>query len=271
MTCPVCGRHASGRGQVDGFDIAVCDTCKHLFVHPMPTPAELDELYQSYGYGVDDPYPAFVDQLAAQLFGPFEPYRRSGRLLDVGFGAGTLLAAGHHAGWQVHGIEVSSAAVDRARSSALGEVIHGDVASAPWPDAHFDVVLLTETIEHVPDPDVVLAACARLLREGGLLFVTTPHAAGISGRLLRTRWSVVAPPEHLRLFTIRSLRTLLQRASLSASRIRTRGVHAGELRRALLHAHRAPRRTASTPASTTTTASTRHWCRTGWAAWPSAA
>lgn len=48
-----------------------------------------------------------------------------------------------------------------------------------WPveDASVDVVLCTETLEHVPDPPVLLAEAARCLRPGGRLILTVPFAA----------------------------------------------------------------------------------------------
>ena len=54
-----------------------------------------------------------------------------------------------------------------------------------------------EVLEHVPNPAMLVGTAAQLLRPGGVLYVTTPHGRGISARVLRTRWSVMSPPEHL--------------------------------------------------------------------------
>jgi SAM-dependent methyltransferase len=43
----------------------------------------------------------------------------------------------------------------------------------PLPDAHFDVVLSTQVLEHVTDPGVYLAECARVLKPGGRLLLST--------------------------------------------------------------------------------------------------
>ena len=45
---------------------------------------------------------------------------------------------------------------------------------APLPDASFDTILATQTLEHVPDPAFYLSECARLLRAGGSLILTAP-------------------------------------------------------------------------------------------------
>ena len=52
----------------------------------------------------------------------------------------------------------------------------GDLALLPDEDASFDVVCSFETIEHVEDPERVLAEFARVLRDHGLLLVSTPNA-----------------------------------------------------------------------------------------------
>jgi len=44
----------------------------------------------------------------------------------------------------------------------------------PLPDCSFDVILATQTLEHVPTPAFYVAECARLLRAGGTLILTAP-------------------------------------------------------------------------------------------------
>jgi SAM-dependent methyltransferase len=49
-----------------------------------------------------------------------------------------------------------------------------DAARLPFQDGSFDVVLLSEVIEHVPDPGLVLAEIGRVLKPGGYLLITWP-------------------------------------------------------------------------------------------------
>jgi SAM-dependent methyltransferase len=84
----------------------------------------------------------------------------------------------------------------------------GDLASAPFAPGHFDVIVALEVIEHLPDPGAYLRQVLRLLRPGGALLLTTPNIAGMSGRILGTRWRVVCD-EHLTYFDASSLRRLL--------------------------------------------------------------
>ena len=101
------------------------------------------------------------------------------RVLDVGCGGGLLCEALCRHGAHVSGIDLAPSMIEVARLHAHESQLAIDyelgsaeqyAARAP---AVFDVVTCMELIEHVPDPDSLLAALARLLRPGGQLFVST--------------------------------------------------------------------------------------------------
>jgi SAM-dependent methyltransferase len=55
------------------------------------------------------------------------------------------------------------------------EVIHGNLAQLPLPDASVDVVVNFQVIEHLWDQAQFVSECARVLRPSGLLMVSTPN------------------------------------------------------------------------------------------------
>jgi 2-polyprenyl-6-hydroxyphenyl methylase/3-demethylubiquinone-9 3-methyltransferase len=66
----------------------------------------------------------------------------------------------------------------RKRASEAGYSIDVEVGSAvklPWPDESMDVCLLIELLEHVADWKSCLAECQRVLKPGGILFLTTSN------------------------------------------------------------------------------------------------
>ena len=126
-----------------------------------------------------------------------------GRALDLGCGdgrLGALLDARELTLADVSrvALERASARLPRARAVELEPD-----APLPLADSSFDLVLCAETIEHVRDVQLLLSELRRVLRPGGTLALTTPANAP----LLR-------PPDplspHLRFFTRRSLRRLLE-------------------------------------------------------------
>ncbi len=110
--------------------------------------------------------------------------RRSGglagkRTLDVGCGGGILAEAMARAGATVTGIDLSDKALAVARLHQLESGVDVDyrlsaaetlAAEAP---ASFDVVTCMELLEHVPDPASTVAACAKLVKIGGLAVFST--------------------------------------------------------------------------------------------------
>ncbi|HEU4663637.1 MAG TPA: bifunctional 2-polyprenyl-6-hydroxyphenol methylase/3-demethylubiquinol 3-O-methyltransferase UbiG [Dokdonella sp.] len=104
---------------------------------------------------------------------------RGARALDVGCGGGLLSEALAHAGARVTAIDLAPAVLDVARlhlHESGVEVDYREIAvealAAEMPAA-FDVVTCMEMLEHVPDPASVIRACARLLKPGGRLFLST--------------------------------------------------------------------------------------------------
>ena len=100
-------------------------------------------------------------------------------ILDVGCGGGLLAEAMARQGGRVVGLDLAAELVEVARLHALEAGVSVDyrVESAEQHarDAagRYDVVTCMEMLEHVPDPQAVVAALAILVRPGGHVFVST--------------------------------------------------------------------------------------------------
>ncbi|HEY6787812.1 MAG TPA: class I SAM-dependent methyltransferase [Trebonia sp.] len=149
-------------------------------------------------------------------------------VVDIGCGDGmaTDLAARANPGHRFVGLDWSADALRQAQARGL-TLVRASVESAGLPiaSASADVVIMSELIEHLVDPDSVLEEAWRVLKPGGTLLLSTPNLAawynrgllvlgiqplftevslrGVYGR----PGSVVAG--HLRLFTSRALLGLL--------------------------------------------------------------
>lgn len=99
-------------------------------------------------------------------------------LLDIGCGGGLICEPMCRMGAQVTGIDASekniAVAALHAEQSGLAVDYRATTAEAlVQQNAHFDVVLALEIVEHVVDADAFIASCAALVKPGGMLIMTT--------------------------------------------------------------------------------------------------
>jgi len=150
------------------------------------------------------------------------------RILDVGCGAGALSAALKAAGaTHVAGIELDPEAAAKAGTS-LDVVVQGGAleANLPFSKGEFDYVIFGDVLEHLPDPEAALDRYLPYLAPEGRLVVSVPNMRFYSVllRLMFDRWSYtdsgVRDRTHLRIFTRRSLITMLGGAGLQVEELR---------------------------------------------------
>lgn len=100
-------------------------------------------------------------------------------VLDLGCGGGLLSEALARAGARVTAIDLAPDLIEVARLHLLESGLRVDYrlqsaeALAAEAAERFDAITCMEMLEHVPDPVSVLHACARLLKPGGRLFLST--------------------------------------------------------------------------------------------------
>lgn len=142
-----------------------------------------DDWHAMVGPEGDEPTPWY--ELIERWIGP---HLVEARVLEIGCGRGGLSVrlAGHGAA-HVIAADFSPTAVDMAsrlfEEEGLANVTArvDDIMGIGSPDDAFDLVVSSETIEHVPDPARAVAELHRVLRPGGHLFLTTPNYMSIAG------------------------------------------------------------------------------------------
>lgn len=125
------------------------------------------------------------------------------KVLEIGHGPGRLLSRILEAGAEAVGVEVSEAMIRQAQrrnrqAVADGRIrlLVGDGIHLPVADKSVDAVVAVHTIYFWPDPQTMLAECARLLRPGGRLVVATRDGAQpVPRRLDPTIYSIPSSEE----------------------------------------------------------------------------
>lgn len=108
---------------------------------------------------------------------------RSGRVLDVGCGKGSFTRSLGAIFAAVSGVDVSAKSIAAPQEGAVaaGVTVDFRVASGdalPYADGWFDTVIFSNSLHHMPDPDMALREAARVLAADGLLYVMEPVPAG---------------------------------------------------------------------------------------------
>ena len=150
------------------------------------------------------------------------------RVLDLGCGGGHNGALLKRAGArEVVGVELDAGAAAQARKR-LDAVVQGDLAHldlAQLGDEPFDAILASDVLEHLADPEAVLARALTRLRPGGAVVVSLPNVAHVVvfANLLMKRWprrsSGIFDRTHLRFFAKRDMVRLLEGAGLRVLRV----------------------------------------------------
>jgi 2-polyprenyl-6-hydroxyphenyl methylase/3-demethylubiquinone-9 3-methyltransferase len=99
-------------------------------------------------------------------------------VLDIGCGGGLLCEPMSRLGGRVSGVDASPKNIRVAALHAEGQGLaidyrQGTAEALAESGASFDIVLALEIVEHVADVDLFLRSCGRLVKPGGLLFLST--------------------------------------------------------------------------------------------------
>jgi 2-polyprenyl-3-methyl-5-hydroxy-6-metoxy-1,4-benzoquinol methylase len=191
----------------------ICGACALIFQHPLPAGNSMvawaDEEYSSGAYR---------DYVAARTMKlrHFEDRLidigdrvKPGRLLDLGCSCGYFMEVAASRGFDVRGVEFSRNAIAAASPKVRDRIFEGTLANMPV-DGPFDVVSAFDLIEHVPDPQGLLRQCASLLKPGGTLLISTPDTEHFLRFVMRSRWPMLQPMQHLFLFSRRALASALR-------------------------------------------------------------
>ena len=198
-----------------------CTACQQLKTWPVPNP----------DYGSMDKYSADVAAYAersalwhgfgAGIVGEVGKLVKPGKLLDVGCNLGELMEAARDLGWDAEGVEPNARAAAFVRSK--GFTVHDQpLERLGLEPSSYSTIIINQVLEHIHDPHPLLTEARRLLRSGGVLFVSVPCLASpIPFLLKRERWYALVPQEHVWQFTPRTLDGLVTRKGFRvAHRIR---------------------------------------------------
>ena len=232
--CTLCGSQAhrvyegmSGYVEGTSYSVYECSSCLSSFVDPMSNLKEeydiiygkenvKDSVYNYYYYvangvkNLKNPLEA-LSEYTAIYWGVKKALldnhiKKGTKVLEVGSGLGYFTYALQKAGYEAHGVEYSETAMTFATEYFGDLYTRGTIEEyAKIHQGEYDVVIATEVIEHVENPESFIGAFLEVLKPGGKIIITTPnkdiHPRG-------TIWETDYAPKHLWWFTEKGLRAI---------------------------------------------------------------
>jgi cyclopropane fatty-acyl-phospholipid synthase-like methyltransferase len=197
-----------------------CKNCGLVTTDFIPSETTLSRYYHSY-----PSYDKLSELTIAryhELLDKLEIYRQTNNLLEAGCGFGNFLVEAKKRNWNVFGTELSTNALLECRRKGIEVTDTLDPLFISH-SKNFDAIVSLEVIEHLSDPVTETEMYGRLIRPGGVLYMTTPNFNSLSRRVLGSRWNVILYPEHIYYFTLHTLKKILNKYGFEKVKEETSG------------------------------------------------
>lgn len=209
IICDICGGSSSFYSSVNEYNYYICKACDTVFLYPQPSTHELNRYYDGpfiYPTGIENM--TELKRKAHRITRKMIQYNPSGyRFLDIGSGYGYLLSELACYDVAAMGIEPSFQLWQQSRTQGL-HILHTSLEN--WnTDLRFDFISLAHVIEHIAEPATFLKKAVATLKPGGILYIETPNIASYQFRAESKDYTYLTPPDHVRLFSLKSLSLIL--------------------------------------------------------------
>jgi SAM-dependent methyltransferase len=226
--CPVCecretrvyvsGDQAPNRPIQRSFQFFLCPGCRLRFQvvsqeEAVGLFADLEEV--SLRDYVPSRQELCCDEEILRGFARMGPGRR---LLDIGSGDGTFLAAARKRGFDCLGTDVSQALARAARERSQVPVLVGQLTDLDLPVGSFDWINLDQVLSYIPNLREIMQRVADLLRVGGICRIREYDADSLSSRLKGKNYWMYSPT-NVNVSTGKSIAALARTAHLDVIRV----------------------------------------------------
>lgn len=203
----------------DSFEYSKCGDCGVVFESSRPVESEAYKAYPDY-YGPHQSSNAAGGKLplinrvlsgfSNRVLGQKSFQQRVKRVfsdlgpesvvLDYGCGAGKFLDQMSKRGCQTVGVDFSSQVIEQLKSKGHEAYSVDENIWSNLEDSSIDFIRMNHVVEHLYQPELVLANLLKKLKPGGKIHIAVPNPAGCTARMFRSMWHGLDCPRHVILY-----------------------------------------------------------------------
>jgi len=231
--CPLCGQDDFTRIYTERGHLGIvrCNRCTLIYTNPRAKNASenyfgnIDLFYEEARLIFKGKAVHHRDRNYAYELRQIKRLKPSGKLLDIGSNMGFFLRKAREAGFDATGVEPSASLAEIARKEFGLDIINSYFETAGIAPASADVITLIDVLEHVVNPQEVLATARGVLKDDGLLCIKVPNGdynllkLKLAQRFRKTgSFDLFNSFEHVIHYTVKTMRAMMDQ---NGFRIRT--------------------------------------------------
>jgi 2-polyprenyl-3-methyl-5-hydroxy-6-metoxy-1,4-benzoquinol methylase len=188
INCLICGEDNTKLLSThhDVLNVVRCERCNFTYQNPRPSEKSIKNLYTDDKYfnnpevGYNNYVKTYFEhqELFERIFTErlmlINKHKTEGKVLEIGCAHGFHLDFMRRSGFDVHGVELAESPYNYARDVLHLDVFHGTVEESKFEDESFDLILMLDLIEHLPDIYRTLDRIKKLLKPDGVILVQVP-------------------------------------------------------------------------------------------------
>ena len=222
MKCPICDKSDFKKvfnlfddryGEPNLYSIKECVKCGHFCTFPRIKNENLSDLYGNFYPRKNINIKSILDEAKkeSKKYSSFFRWlkgtnnqgqfyaRKNDLFLDIGCGSGVSLIEAKNLGAKAFGLEADPN-VKRIANKLNLKIYNGDLENSPFKDTLFDLIVLNQVIEHIPEPDLLLKKLTNNLKRSGLMIISLPNVDSFWRFLFKDKWINWHVPYHLHHF-----------------------------------------------------------------------
>lgn len=238
--CPLGCANADIVLAIDNFKFFKCQDCGLVFISPVPTKSELDKIYNyehksnKYDQLVSTLNPGLAlvlkngitknllaiwsQRVSLDRVHKAQSFQPTGSVADIGCGPGLFLSGMKQHGYEIWGTEIGDKLIKIASTNTSStNIVKGKIENIKIPKVN--MITFWHVLEHIADYDSTINAASKLLKKDGGLIIEVPHGSSINFSLFKFNWTLLLLPQHLFLWTRKSLDKMLKKHGLVVERV----------------------------------------------------